>query len=527
RVKDALATNRKTDRTVSADLRKSAQSKRWGQRNIPKVAAPGKGGGGKDERRGPTPDARRPGGNSNGGRIPVGNTGGNGRGGNGNPGKGGNGKPGRAGRGSGGSGGTGGLPAPSAGPTTTVPTDLATATQSVDMELNPQLSELMRQIAAAKLRLEQETGSINTATKDATGNIAEIYKRLQEYHDANQLAGSNAFGATAAGIDAGYGNLVSGLQQSGNERSSAANAELERLGIAAPSVNTEAIGRDNAMLQGLAQINREATAGGFAQQRANYNAIEDLMQGGAQTQGANHQAVALRQAVDAILGANQDFTGLKTNLEGEYSDIAGQRGAKINDMLNTMKAAQFEQQMELGQQQFMNQLARDKFGLSQAELQNKAMQTQAELKLANRKLRLERTKANQDAADKAADRAQRAAADLAKLKLEQQKLAAQIANGGSGGGSGGSYRPTGIAGAMTVISKNPDPLQQRKMNTIMRAIQANDPNKSGYNSQNFNDYPDIVKDINRRLRRQGIDTIANRRLMADALSAYFGKYGGS
>ncbi|HET7713468.1 MAG TPA: hypothetical protein VFK94_03770, partial [Patescibacteria group bacterium] len=266
RVKDALATNRKTDRTVSADLRKSAQSKRWGQRNIPKVAAPGKGGGGKDERRGPTPNGSRPGNNSNGSRTPVGNTGGGGRntGGNGRPGKGGNGKPGKAGRGGRPSGGNGtGVATPSlAGPSTTVPTDLATATQSVDMELNPQLSELMRQITAAKLRLDQETGSINTATKDATNNIAEIYKRLSAYHDANQLAGSNAFGATAAGIDAGYGNLVSGLQQSGTERSNAANAELERLGISAPSVNTEAIGRDNAMLQGLAQINREATAGG-------------------------------------------------------------------------------------------------------------------------------------------------------------------------------------------------------------------------------------------------------------------------
>jgi hypothetical protein len=179
-------------------------------------------------------------------------------------------------------------------------------------------------------------------------------------------------------------------------------------------------------------------------------------------------------------------------------------------MIDTIKQAQFEQEMELSQQAFMNQMTQDKFGLDVAQLRSENKQARAGTRLERARLDLERQKAAQTAADKAADR-----------RLREKEAAAKAA----GGGASGSFRPTGFSGAVQVIQQSQkNPYQAAKLETIIRKVRTGnerfDPTNSG-------DMPNAITWAKSQLKKMGIDSMANRRIVADAVTAFYGKYGGA
>jgi hypothetical protein len=413
-------------------------------------------------------------------------------------------KPGKAGKG----GGTKATGSKAVKPG--VDPDLAAAQRSVGLELDPQLSELMRQMTEAKVRLQQEKDSINQTQGKTSDNLKTIYSGLDQYLNANQANTGTGFDAAAGATKSGFDQLISSLGQQGQQAVGNANAEQARLGIqGAPGVDTSGITRDQALLQGLAGINSQSAQAGIQSGKASTNGLMDMLQGNAQTSGAEHQNSALRAALDQIMGAEQDFNTQNFELSGRYGDIAGSRGAKIQEMLDTIKQAKFEQQMELSQQAFNNTLAQNKFGLDQASLVSQNKSRKAQTRLEKAKLDLDRQKAAQDAADKAADR-----------KLRAEQAAAKAA----GTDGSGSFNPKGFSGAVELIHRaQPNQFQANKLETIIRKIRITPSVDPG-------NYDSIARqvDFGRKLLKQyGIDSVANRKILSDAMSAYHGKYGGS
>jgi hypothetical protein len=469
-------------------------------------------GGGKpnsaNDRSGTTPQAVKasngpsngPGGRTNnrtgGGGGPSRNRGGNGGGGgkNNKPGKGGN-------KGKGGAKGGGGKVAKD--------DTLSDARRSVGLEINPQLAAIMREVEAAKARLEQEKASINGVSETTRRNLSDTYGMLGQYLEANQAQGDATMATGQQAVSSGFDGLLAALGQQGQQAQAGVSGEMARLGLTGAG-DTGALQRDTSLLQGLAGINQQSALAGLTAQRGSFNGLQDQLQGNAQASGANHQAAALRAALDQIMGAEEEFTGLNNKLVGEYNTLEGSRGARVQEMIDTIKQAQFEQEMELSQQAFMNQMTQDKFGLDVAQLRSENKQARAGTRLERARLDLERQKAAQTAADKAADR-----------RLREKEAAAKAA----GGGASGSFRPTGFSGAVQVIQQSQkNPYQAAKLETIIRKVRTGnerfDPTNSG-------DMPNAITWAKSQLKKMGIDSMANRRIVADAVTAFYGKYGGA
>jgi len=309
-------------------------------------------------------------------------------------------------------------------------------------------------------------------------------------------------------VGSGFENLIAALGQQGQSAASGVFNEMERLGIAG-ATDTAGIQKDSALLQGLAGINQQSALAGLTAQRGSFNGLQDQLQGNAQASGANHQAAALRAALDQIMGAEEEFTGLNNKLVGEYQTLEGTRGARIQEMVDTIKQAQFEQEMELSQQAFMNQMTQDKFGLDVAQLKSQNKQARAGTRLERARLDLERQKAAQTAADKAADR-----------RLREKEAAAKAAGGGSG-----SFRPAGFSGAIQGSQQSQkNPYQAAKLETVIRKVRTGPP---GIDPTNTGSLPDAITWAKNQLKKMGIDSMANRRIVADAVTAFYGKYGGS
>ena len=399
-------------------------------------------------------------------------------------------------------------------------TDLAQANRSVDLQLNPQINEYIRQIDAARTGLTDETNQINTASGRTQSDLSAIYERLGKYLEGVNTNANTDMTNSNNSVKAMYDTLIANQQGMGQATQGAAGSELARMGLTG-ATSTQGLQNDASLLTGLAQTN-QANAGAAGQQaQTNAGMLQALLGGGVQTEGASQKSTALRAAQDAILQAQRAGNQTITGLQSHRGEVASKRGSMLQEMLDTIAQTRYEQQMEQNQQGFENSILQGKLGLQQAELTNTANYQQGQLKETAKerraRVRLEKAKLADKATDRANQNEQNALDRLTKLKTSAAST---------------NYKPTGITGALDVISKTArTPGEASKLQSILRTVQnqgrtRHNPGRQ-YDSTKYGNYGRILNITTKQLKNWGIDSTANRRILADALSAYFGKFGGT
>jgi len=399
-------------------------------------------------------------------------------------------------------------------------TDLAKANRSVDLQLNPTLNEYLRQIDAAKSGLTSETNQINTASGRTQSDLGAIYERLGNYlNGVNGMANQNMTDSNNS-VKSMYDNLIANQQSMGQATQGAAGSELQRMGLTgATSMNP--LQNDASLLTGLAQTNQANASATGQQAQSNAQMLQALLGGGVQTEGASQKSTALRAAQDAIAQAQRAGNQNISQLQGQYGETQSKRGSMLQEMLDTIAQTRYEQTMEQNQQGFENSILQGKLGLQQAELTNQSNYQQGQLKETAKERRARMRIERQKLADKTAERANQNEQNALDRLTKLQTSASQ-----------GTYKPTGIAGAMDLVQKTArTPNEASKIQAILRTVQNQGRTRhhSGaqYDSSNYGNYGRILKITTGQLKNWGIDSTVNRRILADALSAFFGKYGGT
>jgi hypothetical protein len=385
---------------------------------------------------------------------------------------------------SGSSGSTGNAPA-----TSTSLKDRAMS--AVDLMLNPKLNALQREGDIVESEYSKQKTDLDTQTGKQLSDLATTYKQLD-----NMLAGyateSNKDYSQAAGTQQqGFDQLLASLQGNSQQNNQGVADEFARLGITG---DVSQLNADQQFQQGLAQQNKAQAAATMAAMQANQSGYNQNTRGNQQAVGTQAQTVAKQSAVDMLNDLLFQRNTKARDVNSQMSDVQGQRGSLINQLMEQYEQQAYERMMEAQQQQFANQMGVNEFNLKSDAFNADQAYRQAQLELEGKGLEIDAQKAKQSA----------------------QKDNAAL--------------PTGFTGAQSYLQNNVrDPKRQAALAAILQRVDTHRQRGDGYHDWSQSSYSDFGKIMNwmtNFLDEPGyrrFDDARSRSLLSQALQAYFGK----
>lgn len=413
----------------------------------------------------------------------------------------------------------------------------AKAKFNVGLSLDPQITEITRFLQDLGMKYDDSRDDTDRRNTIAQNDLGEIYNRLATYLGERNAQTAGNFATAGAQTDSTFANLQGQNTAQADAGRGNIQSELQRLsigsGTGAPT--TARFEEDANWLQGLAGANRAQAATTIGQNSATAQTLNNQLAANSQTSGSVERGRLNTENVDALNSLREGFNTSNTAGMLKKSDLEASRGGLEQQMFDQLESQTYERQQEQAQQDFMNQMAGNEFGL-------KADQFNADNQFRYDQLGLDAQTAaskNQNEIDRlqhdvnnATSLNQRAAAqmrlDQAELARKQNEPAKPVKNGGRAAGIGGASQYAVEAGKGNVGLTT-------AINGIIRHIDGNttpfNPNHigpigGGYNQQDPKQYNQILKYAYTYLNNDypAYNNATTKQMVADAVKIYLGIY---
>jgi hypothetical protein len=276
---------------------------------------------------------------------------------------------------------------------------LARAQSTVGAELDPQIAELRRQIAEGNIQ--------GTELQD---KIRQLYAAAGTETEAQRAASDATYDSGKAGIEAIYNRLADQTKATYDKAAADTAASSTGTTGGAPDVITS----DKDFLSNLQKTLGGSQASTVQQMNDNSDAMFRRLSAGIAASSANKQTETAQKTAE-----------LARTLSAQAGILDASRSAKVTTLLADLRDQQAATKAEQQQQNFLNQIAARKLGISERQLDANIAKQQADISIARGKLRLTRKKNETDAAYKA--RMAQISANNSSIKAQQAAIAAENA----------------------------------------------------------------------------------------------------
>ena len=231
----------------------------------------------------------------------------------------------------------------------------------VQADTNAELRNILRQLRGSQRSYRREQNKTITRGKNTRGDLRHIFGETADWLQAQQGQMNDRYGATKDNVNNLYENLQSNVQANTNRNENAMLDELRRMGI--NSVDTSQFNKDANFLQNLGHANQSNALANLNAGQTGANSVADMLASTMQGERTSAIGRSYNEQGEQLGDLRQDYTDIFKDLRGQAASARQGQGAAIRELMLALEDQQYQRQAEMGQQNFLNQMAANEFNL--------------------------------------------------------------------------------------------------------------------------------------------------------------------
>lgn len=243
------------------------------------------------------------------------------------------------------------------------------AKDAVDVQLNPQISQLERRAQAERDAANQLIEQGHADTTAYTGSVGTLYDKLRQQMEAGNQKVQQGWETAKTQTGSAYDQLMTVLGESMGAARQNTEGMAQKLGIeAALPQATEGIAKDNNLLSGLFGLQRQSANDYLTGLGLVDSSYGNRINNAASATGTQYQARALEENLRNAANIRGEATRNITEYLGQAGDIEATRGGMLRENIAALEDARAQAQSEAEAAAFDREILLAKLELQREEL---------------------------------------------------------------------------------------------------------------------------------------------------------------
>ena len=265
----------------------------------------------------------------------------------------------------------------------------------VQADTNAELRNILQQLRQSSRSYRREQKKTIARGKNTRDDLRYIFGETADWLGAQQGQMNDRYTGARQNVNDIYDNMQSNVQANTNQNQNAMLDELRRMGI--NSVDTSQFNKDATFLQNMGEGNRGNAMANLQSGQTGANSVADMLAAAMQGERTSAIGKSYNEQGEQLGDLRQDYTDIFKDLRGQAARARQGQGAAVRELLLTLEDQQYQRQAEMGQQNFLNQMAAnefnldvDKFNFDIAQNRQELIQQRAAARRRRRNQKLER-----------------------------------------------------------------------------------------------------------------------------------------